>query len=322
MACQGLSRVACDSSVTLRRPISPKWTTHDASFAGESGGFALIAVLWMVAALSLLASGLVELARSESRTAAVASDLVKVQALGDAAINLSIVALQVDPIAQFRRHSVMLENSLIEVEVTPATGLIDINQAPEGLLLRLLVEVGGMDEQQAIELAERILVWRTGGQGTEPEPLLGGSDSFSPRGEAFEYPEDLLQVPGVTFDLYAKIVCCIAVLGGTSGVDPMAAPLEVLKLLAHGDMSVALAFAMQRELEGSGDFSGLASEYFSGGFGVVYRIAASVLVDGRWMRRVRWVDLSQPGASGIPWKTLRVEPVVGVEMLDMSEDGN
>jgi len=48
-----------------------------------------------------------------------------------------------------------------------------------------------------------------------------------------------------------------------------------------------------------------------GGGASVYRADARVQLGDRSYRRTRWVDLSQGGADGTPWRSFRAEPITG-----------
>lgn len=56
-------------------------------------GMALLAVLWMVAALTIIVSGLTRSIREEARVMSLSRQNVQAQALGDAAIQLALQAL-------------------------------------------------------------------------------------------------------------------------------------------------------------------------------------------------------------------------------------
>ena len=60
-------------------------------------GMALIAVLWIVAALAILATGMTQSVRQQVRVTALTLDAVAAQAVGDGAIALALQALQTMP---------------------------------------------------------------------------------------------------------------------------------------------------------------------------------------------------------------------------------
>ena len=67
--------------------------------------------------------------------------------------------------------------------------------------------------------------------------------SHRPRGGPFQYPEDLLQVLGVSYPLYDRVRGLLTVRGGGAGIAPQAASEDVLTLLAGGDREQAARIA-------------------------------------------------------------------------------
>lgn len=71
---------------------------------------------------------------------------------------------------------------------TPAGGLIDLNQAGEELLTGLFAGPGGVDPEQAAQLAHRVLAWRTPGLVVEAEDYAAAGVAFRPRGGPSNIP--------------------------------------------------------------------------------------------------------------------------------------
>lgn len=276
-------------------------------------GVALVAVLWMVAALSLLALGLATTAKTEIRFAQGARVRAEAAALGDAAIQMAVLELRsaAGGHEDYGRFHYLLGDRPISVTAVPADGLIDLNQAGEELLAALFASAGGADPGRAAELAHRVLAWRIPGLVAEAEDYAAAGVAFRPRGGAFEYPEDLLQVLGISWPLYANVQHLITVRGGGTGVAPRAAPEEVLAVLAGGDRELAAQIARRREDDPATDFTALDGRFIEGGSSPVYRMEARVRIGGLTYLRTRWLDLGEGGAGGRPWRSFRVEPVTG-----------
>lgn len=276
-------------------------------------GVALVAVLWMVAALSVLALGLAATTKSEVRSAQGVRARAEAAALGDAAIQLAVLELRSTDIGyeEYVRFDYQLGGRSISVAAVPAGGLVDLNQAGEELLIGLFAGSGGVDPELAAELAHRVVAWRTPGLLVEAEDYAAAGVAFRPRGGPFEYPEDLLQVLGVSYPLYARVRDLITVRGGGAGVAPKAASEAVLTLLAGGDRELAARIAASRQDDPATDFTGLDNRFFGGGSSPVYRMDARVRMGDRSYRRTRWLDLSQGSPDGAPWRSFRVEPVTG-----------
>lgn len=280
----------------------------------RSRGVALVAVLWMLAALSLLAYGLVNTTRASLRVTGVAQDFANAEALGDGAIQLAVRDLAAAPPEARARLTVgtyTIGGRSLAVQVIPSAGLINLNRASVGLLVDLLSVQGGMDASEARQLAYQIDFWRT--RATVPpaqaaEYLSAGLPP--PRAGPFECKEDLLQVLGMRLDIFDRIQNFISVYEGSQGVNPLAAPAGVLLVLSKGDRALAAQLSAQRETgKAVLNTMGLEHVEVNGRASDTYRIDADLtLEDGRHLRRSRWISLSK-GGGGLPFRTLSVLPV-------------
>lgn len=258
-------------------------------------GMVLIAVLWMVAALSIIVTGLTRSVREESRMMSRARQSVEALGLGDAAIQIVLQGMSSLPVQKGRMEEAKIayRGVTISVQVMPLNGLIDINAAAMPLLIRLYSVAGGMPADAAEVLAQATVAAR---------------ERKDSRGSAarFEASEDLLQVPGVDYGLYARLSGLItADLRGSGKVNPMAAPPEVLTVLAGGNAAVAMRIAADRHagLEGI-DTTALDASVIDNAIVRRFRVQARVpLPDGTWLRVSRTVDLTPRTRTGMPWHT-------------------
>lgn len=262
-------------------------------------GMALIAVLWVVTALTILVTGFSRVARDEIGVVASARQGVLAQATGDAAIALALQELAVAtvPVTRVRYLDIGYRGLAVSVSVMPLTGLIDLNTAPPALLARLYEVAGGLPEGAAQALAQATVDART---------KVGPAN----RPERFEAVEDLLRIPGVDYDLYARLSPLLTVYARAGGrVNPMAAPLEVLTVLANGNAAVAGRIAQERDRGAEGvDTTALEASFLGAASVRRYRVSALVpLADGNRARIVRIVDLGFSSRDGLPWRTLHAE---------------
>lgn len=265
-------------------------------------GIALVAVLWMVAALSIIATGITRVIREEARMMSIARQTVQAQALGDAAIQIALQRLAADnrPILRTGQSDVTYGGVTMAVEVMPLNGLIDINAAPPPLLARLYTIAGGLAPGAGDALAQATVEAR------ERRSVQG-------RQNRFEAEEDLLRVPGVTYDLYARLSGLItADLRSAGRVNPMAAPLEVLTVLAGGNAAAASLIVSKRDSGQDGiDTTALDPGSLDAGSVRRLRIQARVPTsDGTWLRVTRFVDLNARTRDGAPWHTFRTSTSV------------
>ncbi|AVS89695.1 general secretion pathway protein GspK [Paracidovorax avenae] len=271
-----------------------------------SGGMALIAVLWIVASLSIIVTGVTRTIREEARMMALARQNVQAQALGDAAIQLALQAIVANnvPINRMLQSEIRYGGVAMQVRAMPLNGLIDINSAPVPLLARMYAIAGGVPAGQADALAQATVQVR---------------EQRAPSGlqERFEAEEDLLKVPGIDYGLYARLFPLVtADLRGRGLVNPLAAPVEVLTVLAGGNAAAASAIAAKRDAGEPGvDTSALDGAFLDSSSVRRIRMEARVpMPDGTWLRVSRSVDLTARARDGAPWYSFRtgssVEPVV------------
>src|SRR5665647_3436172 len=181
-------------------------------------GVALIAVLWMVAAMGLIITGIVQSVRSEVRSAGLQRQTVVASALGDAAILLALQKLQArrqEPGNAIQLIPVQFGGLASNVSVQPLNGLIDINNAPPLLLAEMYRHAGGLPPAAAQAMAQATVETRQ-------------TKSAKGAAQGFDAIEDLMRVPTMTYDLYAKIIPLITadLKDGSGRVNALAAPLS------------------------------------------------------------------------------------------------
>lgn len=266
-------------------------------------GVALVAVLWVVAALTIMVGGAMYGSRAETRAVTVERQLARSAALADAVLAQTLQRW-VRPGERLPTGVVrqVLEFDGVEMEVTayPMAGLVDINTAPEPLLAAVFTHGAGLAPEAATALAQAVEAARQ-----LPEHKAAGY--------RFAALEELLQIPGIDYDSYRAVADLLTV-GGASGgrVNPMAAPQAVLRVLADGDAAVAQTYAEGREASvlevqpWSLNAPWTSSE-------VSNRYMFVVLVpqgDGIIVRVSRWVDLDAGRTEGLPWTVFHAREVV------------
>ena len=268
-------------------------------------GVALVAVLWVVAALSILVTGLVQTQREEIRSAGSARIRLQADVVGRGAIHVAVQTLiqQSQRRERLARISVAYDGVYIVVEVQPFSGLVDVNLAPMPLLAALFSVGGSLEAGVAARLAAAVVALRDARQAGPP-----------PR---FRSPEELLAVEGVDYDLYAKLVHLVTTDSRGSGrINPLAAPLGVLLVLADGDQTLAGRVAAERDAEVVGmDTTQLQTAFVDQSVSSRLRFRAFVpALDGSEVIVVRDIDLSFASEGTAPWRTMRVHaPVMSLK---------
>lgn len=281
-------------------------------------GMALIAVLWVVAALTVIAAGMLSLVKGHTQALGSFQNQVLADALGDAGAQLALrqILERREQFQRFQRLSFDIDGTSIEVDVVPVSGLISLNSAQENLLTDLFAHGGGVAPEQARMLAQRVIDWRDPDgvampKGAEDDAYAAAGTRYRTRGGRFQSPEDMLQVLGVDYDLYVRIAGLVTVESRLTTVDANAAPDEVLRVLAGGDAEAASNFAQKRSGVGDGRFAvggNALANTGAGGFQAVFRLDARVALPGTPLRlRRRLVRIDAPELNQY-WKTLRVWP--------------
>lgn len=259
---------------------------------------ALVAVLWIVAALSVLVTGVVQAQRAELRLAGAARANLVGEAVGQAAIHLVLQRLggggpRVD---RLTRTMVRYDERDIAVEAMPLTGLVDLNRAPPPLLAAFFARVGGADDGRARQIADALLARRNAaGAAAGLPPLLSA-------------PEELLSVPGVDYELFARIAGFVTTDSRGGGrINPLAAPVEVLSFLAADNAALARRIADERDAGTVAiDTTRLEGAFIDATVSSRTRFTAHVpMADGAHVRVVRDIDTSAAAGAAAPWQTLR-----------------
>jgi len=264
-------------------------------------GVALIAVLWLVAAMSLIITGIVQSVRSEIRTAGQQRQAVVANALADAAILMALQNLhasQKEPMSAVQFIPVQFQGRLTQVTVQPLNGLIDINNAGPLLLSDMYRYAGGLDAEAAQIMAQATINTRQtkGAKGTQ---------------QGFDAVEDLLKVPAMTYNLYAKILGTVTsdLKEGSGRINALAAPLEVLQVLTSGDVARAAAMSAQR----SADPNVMDTSFFkpeliemASSRSLRFQVDAE-LPGGGSIRRAWHIYWDTDRRSGLPWRVLGIQ---------------
>jgi general secretion pathway protein K len=265
----------------------------------KKSGMVLVAVLWIVAALSVIVTGMIQSVRAEVKLVSAASQIAQGGASGGAAIAAVLQSLSAPSALQSSSTltDVQFQGLSISVRAMPLNGLIDLNTASPVLLEKLFLVAGELPASQASAMAEMVRVERT-----RPDP--------QGRAQPLESVEDLLRITAMDYDTYAKVANLVTTDARGSGrVNVGAAPLGVLRVLAGGNVEVAQRIYQGREAGAVGqDTSALDSALVDNAPSRRYLVQARVpLPDGAWLLVSRWVDMNSGKADGLPWRVFHAE---------------
>jgi general secretion pathway protein K len=200
-------------------------------------GFVIVAVLWILMALSALAVIFSLYLSGSARALSVNDTALRTEALVAASLELTTYQLllpgDAERPAQGSFHFRM-DNADIVVAFKSEAARIDLNFAPKDVLAKLFAEFGA-DEAAAQEYADRIIGWRTRpapGATNNEEALYGAAGlGYSPRQSLFIHVNELALVVGLAPALVDRALPFVTVFNGSPGVDPKIAASEVIAAL-------------------------------------------------------------------------------------------
>lgn len=283
---------------------------------------ALVAVMWLVAALSILVMSLVATTKADVRSTHSMRAFIEHEARGDAAIRVAAAQLLVTPLTDGPRVvEVLFDDQVITVDVVPAAAFVNINTASIELLRDTLRYGAGLAEADAQVLAERIVDWRDPDDaalpnGAERDAYVAAGSVFRPRNGPFETVDDLIQVLGMELDIHDKISGLLTTYGGAAGVDPTYASPEVLMVLAAGGEGAVDAILAARDAGRPAPLvSGLNQQYVGASSSGPYRFRARQQHGDVVLSRVRWIELAG-GGDGMPWREIGAEAVRSEQVVN------
>lgn len=201
---------------------------------GRERGIALLAVVWVVALLAVMALDVLAAARREAGLASDHALRARLDAAAEAGIALAVHGLLAEAASpgpgQARRRGprpvepMEFEGIALAIAVEDEAGKIDLNQAPPRVL-RGLFEALGLPAPRAAALAEAILDWRDTdevprpGGGAEAPQYRAALSPVPPRDGAFRSVEELVHVQGMTPDLLALAAPWLTVHAQREAVD-------------------------------------------------------------------------------------------------------
>jgi general secretion pathway protein K len=200
-------------------------------------GFVIVAVLWILMALSALAVIFSLYLSGSARALSVNDTALRTEALVSASLELTTYQLllpgDAERPAQGSFHFRM-DNADIAVTFKSEAARIDLNFAPKDVLAKLFAEFGA-NEAAAQEYADRIIGWRTRpapGATNDEEALYGAAGlGYSPRQSLFIHVNELALVVGLAPALVDRALPFVTVFNGSPGVDPKIAAPEVIAAL-------------------------------------------------------------------------------------------
>ena len=235
-----------------------------AATASESG-FVIVAVLWILAALATLATIFSVYLSNSAQALAVNDTGLQTEALVSASLELTTYQLMVAgdkarP-AQGSFHF-RLDNADVLVNFSSEAARVDLNFASREMLANLFAVLGA-DQEAAKEHADRIIGWRTrpkAGAANDEAALYGAAGlAYSPRQSLFNHVNELSLVLGLPPVLVDRALPYLTVFSGSSNVDVLIAPPEIIAALPGMTPSALKDFLNQRPALSREDAAAIAT---------------------------------------------------------------
>jgi general secretion pathway protein K len=216
----------------IARPIE-----HSHAAAGSERGFVIVAVLWLLAAFAALAMVFSVYVANSARALSLNDAALRAEALITAGVELTAYQLRLaneesrPARGSFRTR---LNGAELSVSFVSEAARIDLNGAPKELIAGLF-GVLGSTEENAKQLADRIVAWRTKSAtetaGSEDALYRAAGRLYSPRQAPFAHVNELGLVLGLPPALVERALPFVTVFSGAQGVDVLNAPPEVVAAL-------------------------------------------------------------------------------------------
>jgi general secretion pathway protein K len=205
--------------------------------ASSEQGVVIVAVLWILMALSALAVIFSLYLSASAQALAVNDTALKTEALVSASLELTAYQLTLaddkerPPRGSFHFR---MDDADVLVSFTSEAARIDLNFAPKETLAGLFAGLGAKKDA-ANEDADRIVGWRTrltpGATNDEEALYRAAGLSYAPRQALFAHASELALVVGLPPALVDRALPFVTVFNGSSGVDAAIAAPEVLAAL-------------------------------------------------------------------------------------------
>jgi general secretion pathway protein K len=288
------------------------------SLSRAQQGVALVMVLWILLLVTISTGAYTLMARMDQLEAHSVMWGTRARMGAEAGLNLAVLALR-DPdemtrwVPDGRVYELTFQDMLLELKVTDERGKLDINSSNEPGLQQLF-SANGLDDQEAELLAAAVLDWIDADElerpnGAEVDTYLGNGLTVGPGNRNFMIVEELLQVMGMSWDLYQKMEPGLTVYSEASLPDPAYAPVEALLALPDMTLEDALNFVEQRHSQDANDGLGVAlpngQVAIARGRGLTYSIQArATLPNGVWDQVEATIRLGG-SSDGRPFRILR-----------------
>ncbi len=286
--------------------------------AKRQKGVALVLVLWVLVLVTVSTGAFTLTARMDQLEAHTVLSGAQARLAAEAGLNLAVLSLR-DPdelnrmIPDGRSYFTVFEGIEVEVQVTDERGKLNINAADEEIYINLLT-ANGVDPMDAGLLAAAIADWKDRddierADGAELPAYESAGLQVGPANRSFVMVEELLQVLGMSWELYNRMAPGLTVYSDSGEPDPAYAPAEALMALPDMNEEEARNFVQDRHSQESLTDMEMAlpngEVAMARGRGLTYSILAkATMPNGIWDQIDATIRLGG-SSDGKPYRVLR-----------------
>jgi general secretion pathway protein K len=306
------------------KPAAPERRNLASGHRDGERGLALLIVLWVIVAASLVVLTFNATVRSGLTFVSSEVEMTRSDALLDAGAEIAVSRL-IDAEegmrwrADGKSHTVSYAGADLIIAISDANGLIDINKADKMLLIPFLRQFLG-SEANAVRLGDAILLLRTKASQSLPPPAeshtgIAATQSEVPKGLPFIDVAQLRSVNGMTPELYKRMVPFVTVYSRDGRIAPISAPNEVLAAIpnvtpADIDRLRSAATGTKKELAAAiADFSRHAGPFLTSDPGPAYVVSVGVRRPGGKYAAGRVYVVATGLDTNAPYRLISKRPI-------------
>lgn len=218
-------------------------------------GLVLVAVLWAVTLLTIMAASFSLTMQRETGLLKNAQARAQGLALADAGVHYAMLMLRLPDVrkrwrSDGRLYEIGLPGGRVRLRIFDEAGKIDINASQESTLIGILTKLVG-NADKAMALSDAILDWRDGDDlkrlhGAEAKDYQAEGRGYAPQNKNFQALEELQMVLGMTPALYRKLEPLLTIYTAQDGINPLKASREALMALPGLDEKTVTDFLLRR----------------------------------------------------------------------------
>lgn len=204
---------------------------------GNARGFIVVAVLWILAALSALVLIYLTFVTNTAVVVAASTNRVQSDALVTAGVELAtyqLTAVREDVRPSSGTFTARMGTARVAVTFRSEAARIDLNAAPKGLLAGLIIGLGGAPANAA-DYADRILAWRApagaGGDDIETSSYRTAGIAYAPRHAPFPAAEELWLVRGIPAVVIERMLPFVTAFSNMDSINIVDAAPQVVAAL-------------------------------------------------------------------------------------------